>query len=237
MQGQNRNQNGAFVPGTNGINEPKNGFNETGYTNANGSIQSQKSQSFSADDSYDYDDENDSNMHMENNEGGEMGNGSSEVRSTSNSDQITTQSDNISTIPLKSLTSMSTKSPSVLSSHQDNGSGVASTAETSIAPSIHTSTANYQALNPHSTQLLQQANYDRDSESIVTLASSSRRVRRRSLDTNSSTAGIPPASIMERLAIHPNAASIHNSNDRTSIYNATSQSSTTDLNDQASSVN
>lgn len=46
---------------------------------------------------------------------------------------------------------------------------------------------------------------ERDSESIVTLASSSRRVRRRSIDTNCSMAGIPPASIMERLTVNPTA--------------------------------
>ncbi|CAK9437571.1 uncharacterized protein LODBEIA_P19490 [Lodderomyces beijingensis] len=44
---------------------------------------------------------------------------------------------------------------------------------------------------------------ERDNESVVTLASSSRRMRRRSIDTNCSTAGIPPASIMERVHINP----------------------------------
>lgn len=117
------------------------------------------------------------------------------------------QSDNISTIPLKSITSIpSTKSPSVLSD-KDANSYMALTAETSLAtlsatagqpsPQI-TTTATASALNTPV--------YDRDSESIVTLASSSRRVRRRSLDTNSSTTGIAPASIMERLTVHPAAS-------------------------------
>lgn len=215
-----------------------------------GAEPSQRSQSFSGGESYEYSTDNDSNINdMDQSEEMESSHGNHEVRSTSNSDQLTTQSendnDNISTIPLKSITSTSTKSPSVLSTNQDNNSYVASTAETSIAPSVHANSVTYQTLNPHNSQL-QLLTYDRDSESIVTLASSSRRARRRSLETNSSTAGIPPASIMERLAIHPNAASstytasIHNANDRTSMYNANmgaSQSSVTDLNDQASSGN
>lgn len=123
-------------------------------------------------------------------------------------------SDNISTIPLKSITSIpSTKSPSVLSD-KDNNSYMASTEETSIAPSGHTAglpspqttahTAPTSAASASNTPL-----NDRDQESIVTLASSSRRVRRRSLDTNSSTTGIAPASIMERLTVHPTAASAY----------------------------
>lgn len=75
---------------------------------------------------------------------------------------------------------------------------------------------------------------DRDSESIVTLASSSRRLRRRSLDTNCSTAGIPPASIMERLSVNPTAANSTyavSMYDRGSVYNNDRGS----LNDVASS--
>lgn len=115
--------------------------------------------------------------------------------------------DNVSTIPLKSIVLVpSTKAPSVLSNEQaqDNSLYVASTAETSLAPSIHPLTYNY-SLHPGSASLQSQGpNFDRESanrdlESIVTLASSSRRARRRSLDTNCSTTGIPPASIMERI--------------------------------------
>lgn len=157
------------------------------------------------------------------------------------SDQTTTHSDNLSTIPLKSIISVpSTKAPSVLSgdNNQDNNSYVASTAETSLAPSIHTVANHNYSLYPGNASLHsnhpsinqnpelardrdRDSTRERDSESIITLASSTRRARRRSLDTNCSTAGIPPASIMERLSIHPNAAtsstyavSIHNSNDR-----------------------
>lgn len=252
MQGQNRNQNGTLVSTTNISNNRTNEYVNSRMREFRGAEPSQRSQSFSGGESYEYSTDNDSNINdMDQSEEMESSHGNQEVRSTSNSDQLTTQSenendnDNISTIPLKSITSTSTKSPSVLSNNQDNNSYVASTAETSIAPSVHANSVTYQTLNPHNSQL-QLLTYDRDSESIVTLASSSRRARRRSLETNSSTAGIPPASIMERLAIHPNAASstytasIHNANDRTSIYNANmgaSQSSVTDLNDQASSVN
>lgn len=245
MQGQNRNQNGAFV---NTPNFPRsNGQHDEQIEGSGATAPENRSQLTHDSELFGYNNDIESNMNdvETNDEEAVLSNGSQDVRSTANSDQITTQSDNdnISTIPLKSITSTSTKSPSVLSTNHDNNSYVASTAETSIAPSTHANPAN-QMLNPHNAQLQV---YDRDSESIVTLASSSRRVRRRSLETNSSTAGIPPASIMERLAIHPNTAnstytaSIHNpGNDRTSIYNsnmAASQSSVTDLNDQTNSVN
>jgi hypothetical protein len=242
MQGQNRNQNGTLVS-TSNMTE-NNGYANSRVRESRGTGSSQRSQSFSGGESYEYNTDNDVNG-MDQSEEIDSSNDNHEARSTTNSDQLTTQSenDNISTIPLKSMTSASTKSPSVLSTNQDNNSYVASTAETSLAPSIHANSVT-QTLNPNSQLQLQ--TYDRDSESIVTLASSSRRTRRRSLETNSSTAGIPPASIMERLAIHPNAASstytasIHNANDRTSIYNGNmgvSQSSVTDSNDQANSVN
>lgn len=127
---------------------------------------------------------------------------SDDIRSGSyNSDQATEHSDNILTTPLKSIVSSpSTKSPSVLSgdNNQDTQSYNASTAETSIAPSSHLNpTINRDGLPP--------PGGERDSESIVTLASSSRRIRRRSLETNSSTTGIPPASIMERIFTQPTA--------------------------------
>lgn len=96
----------------------------------------------------------------------------------------TVESDNISTTPLKSIMSVqSTKSPSILSG--DMNSYNASTVETTVSH--------------QSPPVITVDRAERDSESIVTLASSSRRTRRRSIDTNCSTAGIPPASIMERL--------------------------------------
>jgi hypothetical protein len=106
--------------------------------------------------------------------------------------------DNVSTTPLKSIVSFqSTKAPSILSDSHEQSSLNTSTAETSISPSAVASTA-------HSTFHLSQQ--DGDDDSVVTLASSSRRIRRRSIDTNCSTNGIPPASIMERLTVHPTAA-------------------------------
>ncbi|KAM9911304.1 hypothetical protein OXX69_003634 [Metschnikowia pulcherrima] len=148
------------------------------------------------------------------------------VEFVSDEECTSVHSDNISTTPLKSITShTSTNSPSVLSgeNHQDNSSMVASTAETSLSPSTHVSLSpstraqnrenrdtrenrENNGLN-HSHNGLRDRNSerDRDSESIVTLASSTRRVRRRSIDTNCSMAGIPPASIMERLSVHPAA--------------------------------
>ncbi|KAK6453913.1 cell wall integrity and stress response component 2 [Scheffersomyces xylosifermentans] len=150
--------------------------------------------------------------------------------------------DNISTIPLKSITSaQSTKSPSILSdTHQDQNSINASTAETSITPSVQTAYFG-NSLNP-STHLsvLQASGQDRDSESIVTLASSTRRIRRRSMETQSSTTGIPPASIMERLSVQQTAAnSIYamsiRTADRTSQVEP-SQSSMYDFTDQTSSA-
>lgn len=136
------------------------------------------------------------------------------------SDGATSNSDNISTIPLKSMVSSpSTRAPSVLSGYvnADNSSYVASTAETSLAPSIQAASFNH-SLYPNvpsiSQTLDRDRERDRDEELIITLASSSRRARRRSLDTNCSTAGIPPASIVERLAVNPtagnsSAASVH----------------------------
>lgn len=144
-----------------------------------------------------------------------------DTRGSYNSDQITSNSDNISTIPLKSIVSVpSTKSPSVLSNdnNHDNHSYNPSTAETSIAPSSTTP-----QFNPILFNRDRDGNHipglDRDSESIVTLASSTRRRRRRSLETNSSTVGIPPASIMERLSVQPNSAYANslNPNDITSV--------------------
>lgn len=119
------------------------------------------------------------------------------------SDQMTEQSDNISTIPLKSvISSPSTVSPSVLSA--DNNIDVhsinASTTETSIAPS---SLSHLNPVSNNRDSLPVPPPTDRDSESIVTSTSSNIRVRRRSLETTSSTAGIAPASIMERISVQP----------------------------------
>lgn len=136
--------------------------------------------------------------------------------------------DNISTTPLKSIVSVqSTQSPSILSdNNQDQTSGVASTAETSLAPSVHTTAT---AFTPTPNTIGYQ---ERDSESIVTLASSSRRIRRRSIDTNCSTAGIPPASIMERLSTQPTAAnSSYAVSIKTNDRAEPSQSSTNDPGD------
>ncbi|RLV91575.1 hypothetical protein JA1_003815 [Spathaspora sp. JA1] len=167
------------------------------------------------------------------------------------SDQI---SDNISTIPLKSIiSSQSTKPASIISdTNHEQTSLIASTAETSLAPSTHTNYI-FAPNNPGSggiappppsgtnlgnTHLIASAiGHDRDSESIVTLASSSRRIRRRSIDTNCSTAGIPPASIMERLSVQPTvgnsstyATSVRTA-DRTSQFDASQH-----YDDQSSSV-
>lgn len=129
--------------------------------------------------------------------------------------------DNVSTVPLKLIVSHSstTNPPSILSNEQqpDNSSYVASTVVTSIAPSLHVSLlpSHHNGQNgvrgerdsirdrePRDRDL-RDRDRDRDSESIVTLASLSRRIRRRSIDTNCSMAGIPPASIMERLTVNP----------------------------------
>ncbi|CAN3364952.1 hypothetical protein DICA3_E20494 [Diutina catenulata] len=124
------------------------------------------------------------------------------------SEMGTIQSDNISTIPLKSIISVpSTKSPSILSDPNmqgDQSSYNASTTETSLAPS------SIVLQSPQNTALLAASRNDdnRDNESVVTLASSTRRIRRRSIDTNCSTAGIPPASIMERLTGQPGSGGV-----------------------------
>lgn len=120
----------------------------------------------------------------------------------SDDESLSVHSDNISTTPLKLITShtSTTNPPSVLSgenNHHDNTSLVASTAETSISPSTHVSLS--PSIRGQNRDRDVSGNRDRDSESIITLASSTRRVRRRSIDTNCSMAGIAPASIMERL--------------------------------------
>lgn len=122
--------------------------------------------------------------------------------------QVSVHSDNISTIPLKLIVSHTStnNSPSILSGeqHHDGSSFIASTTDTSLAPSPHASVSP-SFLTGLSTTRWDRGERDRerDSESIITLASSSRAVRRRSLDTNCSLAGIPPASVMERLSLNP----------------------------------
>lgn len=171
--------------------------------------------------------DSDSDGNSNNNTDTDLDLDSHEVRSGSyNSDQVTESSDNISTTPLKSIVSLpSTKSPSVLSdNNHDTQSYNASTAETSITASSH--------LNPIiNRDSLPPPTGDRDSESIVTLASSSRRIRRRSLETNSSTVGIPPASIMERIFTQPNA---NNSAYATSGYATSAYANSMNPNDRNS---
>lgn len=149
----------------------------------------------------------------------------SAVDSAADSDMV---ADNISTIPLKSIAlAPSTTSPSVLSD-KDGSSYMASTAETSIAPLPSPQTTSFAAASAASMVPTPQ---DRDSESIVTLASSLRRTRRRSLDTNSSTTGIAPASIMERLTVHPAASAYAPSAYATSGYASSIQNSHADESD------
>lgn len=128
---------------------------------------------------------------------------------SSDAESMSVQSDNVSTVPVKLIvsTGSNTAPPSVLSGehNQDNLSIVASTAETSIAPSTHVSIAPSAYGHLRSERDRER---ERDSELIITLASSSRRVRRRSIDTNCSLAGIPPASIIERLLVNPTPRSV-----------------------------
>ncbi|OBA24112.1 hypothetical protein METBIDRAFT_34303, partial [Metschnikowia bicuspidata var. bicuspidata NRRL YB-4993] len=125
----------------------------------------------------------------------------------SDDESMSVHLDNLSTTPLKLITShtLTTNPPSVLSADNqqpDSGSMAALTAETSLSPSTHVSLSpSVRGYNRD-----REAAGNRDSESIVTLASSTRRVRRRSIDTNCSMAGIPPASIMERLSGVPACA-------------------------------
>ncbi|CAN3372125.1 hypothetical protein DIURU_000430 [Diutina rugosa] len=141
---------------------------------------------------------------------------SSERSVRSHSEIHTIQSDNVSTIPLKSVISVqSTKSPSILSDPHgatDQSSFNPSTTETSIAASSIGISSPQTTVHTGVTERVAGHNLreDRDAESVVTLASSTRRRRRRSIDTNCSTAGIPPASIMERLTVHPGGGALSN---------------------------
>ena len=111
-------------------------------------------------------------------------------------------SDNVSTTPLKSVTSASTKTTSLLSNNPELHSNAASV-ETSIPSAVNGMVQTTPAV---ASPPCQQSINERDSDSVITLASSSRRLRRRSCETSSSTTAIPPSSIMERLAVHPNAS-------------------------------
>lgn len=108
-------------------------------------------------------------------------------------------SDNVSTKPLKLIVSVAStnNSPSILSGEhaQDNNLYVALTGETLLAPSHVTGRTDRERERDRERDRDQ-----RDSELIITLASLSRRVRRRSIDTNCLMAGIAPASIMEQIA-------------------------------------
>lgn len=103
-------------------------------------------------------------------------------------------SDNVSTKPLKLIISVAStnNSPSILSGEHahDNNLYVALTGETLLAPSHVTGRTDRDRERDRD---------QRDSELIITLASLSRRVRRRSIDTNCLMAGIAPASIMEHI--------------------------------------
>ncbi|KAG7193777.1 uncharacterized protein KQ657_000469 [Scheffersomyces spartinae] len=142
------------------------------------------------------------------------------------------ESDNVSTIPLKSITlgtSTATREPSILSNNHRSGLpnghyihySHQSTAATIVTAATSTSTAAsmtqglgidlFSGHEPSTTApsimtntlIVPSVHSPMDTESIITLASSSRRMRRRSIDTNCSTNGIPPASIFERLSVYP----------------------------------
>lgn len=116
------------------------------------------------------------------------------------SEHDTINSDNILTIPLKLVISVQlTKLPLILLDNQnDQHLYNALTTETLLAPLL------IMVQLPQNTAHTAPTPTDlRDTESVVTLASSTRRIRRRSIDTNCLTAGIPPASIFERIIVHP----------------------------------
>ncbi|ODQ79885.1 hypothetical protein BABINDRAFT_161558 [Babjeviella inositovora NRRL Y-12698] len=109
--------------------------------------------------------------------------------------------DNVSTMPLKSLSSLSTTKSSVLGGDSTNVDSA--TMATSITPSTPiTMNPSHSLVSPVSDQTPNHltANPNNDAASIVTLASSTRvRGRGRSMEsTNALTVGIPPASILER---------------------------------------
>lgn len=121
--------------------------------------------------------------------------------------------DNVLTIPLKLVISVQlTKLPLILLDPHGTDQSLFNplTTETLIAAllivvhlpqtTVHTGiTERFAATNLRE---------DRDAESVVTLALLTRRIRRRSIDTNCLTAGIPPASIMERLTVNPGGTGV-----------------------------
>lgn len=144
---------------------------------------------------------------------GNITNNDRNIDETLDVNSLNSFSDNISTIPLKSIMSVqSTKSPSILSNDHD-----ASTTQTSLINHnreqdnilnnrdiVFVGNINRENRDTDSLTTNAAVANDRDTESVLTLASS--RIRRRSIDTDCSTTGIAPASIMERVPIHPNSS-------------------------------
>ncbi|KAG7783431.1 hypothetical protein KL910_000051 [Ogataea haglerorum] len=134
--------------------------------------------------------------------------------------------DNVSTRPILSNSSddSDNEDDEIDSSYKDYDPSVKSTAMTSIAPTALTSASSSVPSNMiivpggsstqgHGTSILSytgsitptavsfshQTAHGADSSSVITIASSTRNRRRRSIDTNASTSAIPPASIFERI--------------------------------------
>ncbi|KAG7896117.1 hypothetical protein KL905_004675 [Ogataea polymorpha] len=135
--------------------------------------------------------------------------------------------DNISTRPILSNSSdeSDNEDDEIDSSYKYYDPSVKSTAMTSIAPTAFTSASSSVPSNMiivpggssgtqgHGTSILSytgsttptavsfshQTAHGADSSSVITIASSTRNRRRRSIDTNASTSAIPPASIFERI--------------------------------------
>ncbi|CDK26555.1 unnamed protein product [Kuraishia capsulata CBS 1993] len=147
--------------------------------------------------------------------GGTPSSGPSNIDAISNGGTSRTSSlaassiENASTAPMISVSSMSVTSGE---GDTDSNSVGLSTTATSIAPTTAGTSVtnnpgiitfnNYYGYTPTpsiapSNPATQGTNMD--NSSIVTLASSTRNRRRRSMDTNASTLGIPPASIYERM--------------------------------------
>ncbi|KAG7879690.1 hypothetical protein KL938_003743 [Ogataea parapolymorpha] len=135
--------------------------------------------------------------------------------------------DNVSTRPILSNSSdeSDNEDDEIDSSYKYYDPSVKSTAMTSIAPTALTSASSSVPSNMiivpggssgtqgHGTSILSytgsttptavsfshQTAHGADSSSVITIASSTRNRRRRSIDTNASTSAIPPASIFERI--------------------------------------
>lgn len=128
----------------------------------------------------------------------------------------TIQLDNVLTIPLKLVISVQlTKLPLILlDPHGATDQSLFNplTTETLIAALLIGISLPQTTVHTGVTERVAGHNLreDRDAESVVTLALLTRRRRRRSIDTNCLTAGIPPASIMERLTVHPGGGALSN---------------------------